>query len=103
MTVAAATVTPRLNDMMLPLIVINVIPQATSPTKEIPVNREVRLGTVVNPGVARAIAIRTADANARAAVGRGIFAKGKTRETDRVVFSGVIPTGIGPLMPRPPV
>ena len=42
---------PRLNDMMFPLIVINVMPAATQPTNESVVSKASRLGADRNPGV----------------------------------------------------
>src|SRR5262249_46909385 len=54
----APTVAPRLNDMILPLIVINVMPTATQPMNDTVVSSETMLGQDMNPGVVNAIAAR---------------------------------------------
>jgi len=50
-TVVADIVAPMLNDMMLPLSVINVIPTATQPMKDTVVKSERMLVVERNPGV----------------------------------------------------
>jgi hypothetical protein len=55
------------NDMMLPLMVINVMPTATHPMKETVVNRDERVGLEKNPGVESAITDNPSAANTRTA------------------------------------
>ena len=58
--VVAAIATPMLNDMMLPLSVMNVIPTATQPMKETVVKSERMLVTEKKPGVEKDVRITRA-------------------------------------------
>src|SRR4029077_6328614 len=63
----ADTVAPRQSDMMLPVMVMNVMPTAAQPMKEIALSSALMLSGEVNPGVASAKAAIAAPAMRRTA------------------------------------